>query len=364
MKILNLTKFYYPVLGGMETVVKNITESNLSKGYSSDVMCANLTYESTVSQVNGSKIFRISKWLTLKSTSICPSMPWRLSQVYKDYDLLHVHFPDPMAALSIFISKPSIPFIIHWHSDIIKQRKFMPFFEPLQRWCLENCKFIIVTSPPYFEFSKYLADYQHKIKIVPIGISSDLNKRTKIFSEKKTILSVGRLTSYKGFENLIKAAKEIPDNYIVKIVGDGELKNSLSELIVKLGLKDKVFLLGKKSDLELYKLYQEADLFCLPSIQKSEAFGVVLLEAMSHSLPIVACNIEGSGVPWVNQNNLTGINVTPNAPDKLAGAITKILTGDNYESFSQNSYDRYQTHFKLEKMMENIWDIYKKALKP
>lgn len=363
MKILNLTKFYYPMLGGMETVVKNITDSNLKNGYVSDIICSNSKFGSTTSYVDGSKIYRLSKWLTLKSTSICPSMPWKLSRIYKDYDLLHVHFPDPMAALSLYISRPSIPFIIHWHSDIIKQQKFMPFFEPLQRWCLDNAKCIIVTSPPYFESSLYLAHYKNKIKVVPIGISSDANKKEKKISKKKIVLSVGRLTSYKGFENLIRATKLLPIEYSVKIVGDGELRNSLSQLISDLDLEDRVLLLGKKSDSELNSLYEEADLFCLPSTQKSEAFGVVLLEAMSQSLPIVACDIEGSGVPWVNQNGTTGINVTPNNPSELASAITKIMTSNNYHQFSKNSYERYISHFQLKNMMEGIWSIYKKALK-
>lgn len=356
-RILTLTKFYFPYRGGIETVVKNITDYNNRGGYQSDVLCANTEKRSEISLINGSKVQRSAKLLTLKSTSLCPYMPWQLKQIQSEYDLIHVHFPDPMTALCLFLMKPAKPIIVHWHSDIIKQRKLMSLFGPLQQWCLDEARVIMVTSESYAKHSEYLKRYQNKIQIVPIGIESDNKPKAKSLTDKKTILSVGRLTEYKGFKNLIMAAKLLPDNFEIRIVGDGELKDSLQSLIHSFNLESRVHLLGSLNGEDLQKEYDQSTVFCLPSTQKSEAFGVVLLEAMSHSLPVLACNIEGSGVPWVNE---AGMNVEPNNPQALADGLLKITSSQElYTSYSKACFDRFSNHFRVQNMMERIWESYR-----
>jgi rhamnosyl/mannosyltransferase len=361
MKILNLTKFYYPKLGGMETVVKNITESNIKNGFVSDVLCSNDSKRTVQETINKSNVLKSSRLFSFKSASICPFMPWQLkTKLNNQYDILHVHFPDPMTALSLFLCKPSTPFVIHWHSDIIKQKNLMLLYGPLQKWCLDHSKYIIVTSEEYFKHSHDLVPYRDKIKVIPIGIESDKKFNIKMPSQVKTILSVGRLTDYKGFSYLIEAANYLPDNYQIKIIGDGELRDVLNVQIEKLKLNNKVQLLGSISNEKLDQMYSSSDLFCLPSVLKSEAFGVVLLEAMSNGLPLVTCNIDGSGVSWVNQQNSTGLNVKPRDPKALAEAITKILEDNNlYQEYSRNSYERYRNDFTLSSMMNRIWEVYK-----
>lgn len=358
MRILTLTKFYHPYRGGIETVSKNITEENIKAGLQSDVLCSNDSFKCEKSLIGGAKVFRSPRLISLKSTSICPAMPCQLRNLAQNYDLLHVHFPDPMTALSLYLVKPEIPIVIHWHSDIIKQKILKTFFQPLQDWCLTAAKKIIVTSEEYAKHSIDLKPYSHKISIAPIGIdeSSKYRLRENI---KKRILAVGRLTYYKGFDILIEAATLLPNDYHFTIVGDGELRKILQEKIDLLGLEGKVKLTGKLDDQELLRQFEENDLFCLPSTHKSEAFGVVLVEAMSFSLPIVTCNIEGSGVPWVNQHGVSGLNVEVNSPKDLAEAIQKILSDtDTYLKMSKQSFNRYQELFTVKEMMKRIWTTY------
>lgn len=358
MRILTLTKFYHPYRGGIETVSKNITDENLKAGHQSDVLCANDSCKSEVCVVDGAHVFRSPRLAYLKSTSICPLMPWQLKSLVQSYDLLHVHFPDPMTALSLYLVKPETPFVIHWHSDIIKQKTLKTFFQPLQDWCLSTAKKIIVTSEEYAKHSMDLKPYLNKVVVAPIGIEEKENIRHRVNPTKK-ILAVGRLTYYKGFEVLIEASKLLPSDYEVTIVGDGELKKSLEDKIKAMGLEDKVRLTGKLTDDELKNQYERNDIFCLPSTHKSEAFGVVLVEAMSYSLPIVTCNIEGSGVPWVNEHGVTGLNVPVNSPQDLADALQSVLSDSKtYSKMSQESFKRFKKHFTINEMTKRVWSSY------
>lgn len=359
MKILTLSKFYHPYRGGIETVTKDITDSNIKEGHQSDVLCANTSRMNEISKIERSTVIRSAKFLTIKSTSICPYMPWQLRVLIPRYDIIHVHFPDPMTAISLFLTKPHIPFIIHWHSDIIKQKKLMTFFGPLQKWCLENAMAIVVTSEAYLQHSIDLKPFTKKVKVIPIGIKKIAEKTERKLSDKKRILAVGRLTYYKGFKYLVEASSLLSKDYEIIIVGDGELKGELEELIEKKNLKDKVFLVGSLSSEDLQSLYQSSDIFCFPSTHKSEAFGVAIIEAMSYSLPVVSCNIEGSGVPWVNQHQETGLNVKPCDHFALAAAIETIAEDPLlFKKFSHNSFERFQREFNLDVMMKKIWDIY------
>lgn len=164
---------------------------------------------------------------------------------------------------------------------------------------------------------------------------------------------------YKGFENLIDAATNLPDDSCVVIGGTGELFESLQQRIIQKGLKDKVYLVGRISEQEMSAYYKAADLFCLPSILRSEAFGVVLLEAMAYSLPIVTTNILGSGVPWVNQHNKTGINVEPNNTEELAEAINYLLNNKEVaKSMGYAAKKRFESEFKASDMVNRVIDLY------
>lgn len=359
MKILTLTKFYHPYRGGIETVCKNINESNVAAGHTSDVLCANTAFRFSHNIIEGVKVIRSPRLFTLKSTSICPFMPWQLRSLIPQYDLIHVHFPDPMTALSLFLAKPNIPYVVHWHNDIFKQRKLMPFFGPLQRWCLENAKYIIATTESYAAHSADLQPFKHKIKIIPIGINCSRAFVSKKPSREKTILTVGRLAYYKGLHNIIGAARLLPEEYKFRIVGSGELQDDLKELIGRNNLSDRVILVGQKVDQDLETEYESSDLFCFPSTHKAESFGVVQIEAMTHSLPIVACNIDGSGVPWVNLHEISGLNVSIDNPQELADAIRSIVESPElYEKYSKGSYNRFQSEFRLDSMMQKIWVVY------
>lgn len=133
--------------------------------------------------------------------------------------------------------------------------------------------------------SKYLKTFKYKCSVVPLGI--DINylknsnaKKINLSKDKdeKIILFVGRLSYYKGVEYLIEAMQWVIRKSKLLILGDGKLRAQLEERSRFLGVQDRVIFLGKLSQEELKYCYEVCDIFVLPSVEVSEAFGLVLIE--------------------------------------------------------------------------------------
>ncbi|MDP3224808.1 MAG: glycosyltransferase, partial [Rubrivivax sp.] len=146
MKVLQISKFYPPVMGGIESVAWELTEGLNRAGVRADVLCSNqvprMSHETAAS---GYTITRAASMGMVLSTSIAPVMARVLRQVNAAYDVIHVHMPDPMAALAIWAAQPRGTVVVHWHSDVIRQRKTLKLYEPLQRWLLARADAIVAT---------------------------------------------------------------------------------------------------------------------------------------------------------------------------------------------------------------------------
>lgn len=370
---LQVAKFYPPIMGGIESTVKDISEGLTRRGWCVAVLCSN-TENKTIISKGRILIVRAAALMRLASTSISPCLIKFLMRIGDSAEILHVHLPNPMANLAIWIVRPRVKIILHWHSDIVKQKTLLKFYVPLQQWLLNRSKLIICTSMPYAKSSKWLENYQSKIRILPSCIgdplahenSHELSKRVVAIKDKyfgkKIIFSLGRMTYYKGFNVLIQAASELPDDMVVLIGGEGELLAGYKKITQDLNLSEKVIFLGKIPQELLSSYYEAADIFCLPSLARSEAFGLVMVEAMAHSLPIVATDIIGSGVPWVNQDSVTGLNVEPGNPGQLASALTKLLLNPTLANhFGKAARKRFEKFFELEIMIDALEEIYREV---
>ena len=376
MKILQFGKFYPPDVGGIETAIYNITEELNKKGIKCDVLCSNSKreYKKEIIDRGSYKyiVYRTKSYGKIASTSITPQMIFKLKEIIDNYDIIHLHHPDPMANFALFLVNPKKQkIVIHWHSDIIRQRFALKFYRPLLNWMLKKADVIIGSSTKYIEESEQLKKFKNKCAPIPYGIKKEnlkvdkekIKEIKKKFENKKIIFSLGRFIYYKGFEYLIESSKYLPDNYVIVIGGDGELRKKYEKLIMNNNLLNKVFLIGKIPQTHLGSYYKACDLFCLPSIEKSEAFGLVIVEAMSFGKPVVATNIKGSGVSWVNQNGVTGLNVEPKNPKALADAIRFICENPEiYIKMSKNALKRFKEEFTIEKEILRILEIYNKLL--
>ena len=179
------------------------------------------------------------------------------------------------------------------------------------------------------------------------------------FPDKKIVFSLGRLVAYKGYCFLIDAARYLGEEYVVLIGGTGALRESLERQVRESGLEDKVRLLGRVSDEELPAYYGACDVFCLSSVQKTEAFGIVQIEAMSCGKPVVATNIPKSGVSWVNAHGVSGLNVAPGNAEELATAIGEVTRDEEtYRRYAEGAANRYRELFTHEQMINNCIRIY------
>ncbi len=370
MKILQLGKFYDSYTGGIETVIYDITETLNERGVSCDVLCANKNNLYQEEFRKNYKIMRTKTWRMCCATAITPQMIFTLRKIINEYDIVHIHAPDPMATLALFcVNTTKQKIVLHWHSDIIKQKYLLKLYAPLQNWLLKKADKIITTTPKYRQESAYLQNFQAQCVDIPIGINrnkliADEAFVTKIkhqYQGKKIIFSLGRLVYYKGFEYLIKSAQYLNDDYVILIGGDGYLKQDLQNLIKDNGLQDRVKLVGKIDETDLGSYYKACDVFCLPSIVKSEAFGIVQVEAMSFGKPVVATTIAGSGVDWVNLDGVSGVNVSPKQPQALANAFIDLFSdNDRYNQYCIDAKQRFQQIFVRDKMVDSVLDLYKK----
>ncbi len=364
LKILQLGKFH-PIRGGVEKVMLDLTTGLSARGISCDMLCAATRGSYTIRLNDRARIIAVRSLANVKATMMSPAMIVRLRRICRQYDIIHIHHPDPMAALALRLSGFKGKVVLHWHSDILRQRQLLRLIKPRQTWLLKRADVIVTTSPPYLEQSPWLAPYRDKCQCVPIGIlpvddadQRAIDKLRKSVGGRKVVFSMGRLVGYKGFEYLIDAAALLPDDHIVVIGGTGPLRDQLQARIEAAGLTEKVRLLGFVPEEALPVYYRAASLFCMSSVERTEAFGVVLIEAMSCGTPIVATRIPGSGVPWVNADGISGRNAEPRDARSLAEAIMAV-TGDSDGQYSRGALERYRSHFTEEKMLKNIIEIYR-----
>jgi len=371
MKIFQINKFYYPYIGGIEKAVQEIAEGVKDKAEVKVLVC----------QPRGkTKIELINRVKVIKSGSIGTffSMPVSLRFFFwfKEFstwsDVFHLHLPFPLGVIAALLT-PSIfkkKVVCTFHSEIIKQQFFLPFYKPLLKKFLRKVNEIIVTSPNLLNSSKILEEFRKKCIVVPLGIDPDefeLTNGIKKIKEKikeiypgNLILFVGRLSYYKGLPYLLTAMQKI--NAHLFIIGEGKLKKYLLNLAYKnLKLKNVTFL-GKISQKEMIAFYHVCDIFVLPSIERTEAFGLVLLEAMACGKPVVSTNL-ATGVPFVNLHEKTGLVVPPRDPEALAQAINKLLNEPILrEKYGKNGEERVEKEFTKETMIKKIFNLYREVL--
>lgn len=365
LKILQLGKFY-PILGGVEKVAYDLTAGLSERGVHCDMMCAAVDGPDREIKLNGfGKLICTRSWAKIAATMISPSMLLALRRRCKGYDIIHVHHPDPMACLALWLSGFKGKVVVHWHSDIQKQKFLLRLYAPLQQWLLRRAEKIVGTSPVYLSESPHLRRVQHKTVCLPIGVSPvlpDADAAQKIrdkYNGRKIVFSLGRLVAYKGYPFLISAARYLSDDYVVLIGGSGAMKEELEEQIEAQGLRGKVELLGRVSDEDLPAYYGACSVFCLSSVQKTEAFGIVQIEAMSCGKPVVATKIPQSGVAWVNAHEVSGLNVEPGDAEALAKAIEKATNSEtDYQRYAAGAEKRYKELFTKEKMIDTCLKIY------
>ncbi len=369
-KILHISKYYYPYYGGIEDAAQTIVKE-LKPTHTQKVICFNDKNRTQTDIIDGIEITRVATIGTFFSQPIPIGYTSTLRRLIKEFepDYIHLHLPNPivtLALLQIDISKTKL--YVHWHADISGQKLLYSFYKSYENRILIRADKIIATSQIYLEHSKVIKNFRYKSVIVPNTIDSekfehkdgDNEKIAAIkekFGNKKILFFVGRHVPYKGIEYIIESEKLIQDDCVFVIAGKGPLTSKLKTKACK---SKRIHFVGKLSDEEL-KLYLQASyLFLFPSINRSEAFGIALAEALYCGLPAVSFHIEGSGVNWVNKHNYSGLVVDNRNIKAFADSIRHILNNNDLQmSMSINAKEWSRQNFLTDKAFATLHEIYK-----
>jgi len=364
LRVVQVGKYYPPHVGGIETHLQALCDG-LKESHDVQVFVAGDRRRDVDTIVDGVAVHRLGIQFEIASAPVCPTMPWKIRRA--GADLVHIHLPNPAGVLALLASGYRGPLVATWHSDVVRQRRLAKMFEPVQRRFLANCDALIATSPDYVESSPDLSRLRKRTVVIPYGIAVEEFRdppasAVAIRSARSgpLLLAVGRLVYYKGFEYLIRAMNQIDATLL--LIGDGPLLQPLQNLAQDLGVANRIEFLGEMQPREVVPYYHAADLFVLPSIARSEAFGIVQLEAMACGKPVVNTNL-ASGVPFASRDGVTGITVEPASADALAGAVNRLLADPQLRNkYGEAARRRVQSEFTIDVMVQRIRDLYEALL--
>ena len=335
MRILNLGKYYHPHRGGMETVLRQQSEGLAARGCRVTVVVAGGDADRSEVQAvpdgTGVRVVRALTMGTLRSQPLTPTLAGliRRETARLRPHVVLLHLPNPLAAGAWLLAtaldrNPPAPLGIWHHADITRQRAGRGLARAFQRRCLERAAGICVSSRALADGARELAHLRERVSIVPFGI--DRSPWQKVAARRDgPFLFVGRLVPYKGLETLVEAVGRLPD-VCLEIVGQGPSAGDLAEDVVRRGLEGRIRLRGELDEAELVEAMGRARALVLPSLDSSETFGLVQLEAMAAGLPVVASDLP-TGVRDVGEADRTHLFVPPGDAGSLADALAR-LQGD------------------------------------
>jgi glycosyltransferase involved in cell wall biosynthesis len=365
LRVLQVGKFYPPHIGGMETHLEALC-GGLRNHTDLRVIVSSDDRNSVEEVLNSVPVSRLATVLKVRSTAISLAMAARIRN--SAADLVHIHLPNPTAVLAYLASGYRGPLVVTYHSDIVRQKVLARMFEPLLNAALRRSSAIITTSTNYLATSPVLQTFRDRCHVIPFGMDTarfeqcdpDAVRQVRARFGERLVISVGRLVYYKGLEHLIRAMTQVSGQLV--ILGDGPLRGKLERLAAELGVADKVFFAGAMDDAAVLSYYHAAALFVLASVARSEAFGIVQIEAMAAGLPVVNTSLD-SGVPLVSLHEQTGLTVPPADPKALAAAINRLLDDPALRHrFGHAGKLRARQEFDLDVMVHRTLQLYQSAI--
>jgi len=372
IKPLNVYRTYFPdPPGGLQEAIKQICISTAKVGIKQTIFTLSPKVSTKVIELPEAQVVRTRSWLAPASCDIGGlESVTTFSQLVTQASLVQYHFPWPFADLLHAIVRPKIPAITIYHSDIVRQKLIGCLYAPLMWKTLQRMDLIIATSPVYAQTSSVLShsSLKNKVRVIPLGIDESsyqfdqddtVFERINMHKNEPYILFLGVLRYYKGVHTLINAAKSC-DAKIV-IAGSGSMLDVLRKQVFELGLTN-IYFAGQVTQAEKVALLKNCRAFVLPSHLRSEAFGMVLVEASMFGKPMISCEID-TGTSYVNLNEVTGLIVPPDAPIQLANALQMMIKDENLaENMGLAARQRYQALFSGDVLGRAYQNLYEELL--
>ncbi|MGN0590360.1 glycosyltransferase [Ruminococcus sp.] len=371
LRILQVNKFYPPHIGGIETVIQQVSQGLKNRAEVSVLVCQ--PKGRGVREVcDGVPVTRCSSWRTVASCPVSFSFFREFRRMAKEADVIECHLPFPLADLACLLSRTKKRVVIAWHSDVVKQKKLLALYKPILRAFLRRADAIIVATQGHIDGSAFLPPFRDKCVVIPYGIPTAEYLQAPaapILTEKlrgkplRKLLFVGRLVYYKGVDVLLRAFART-EGCALFLAGEGVLEPQLRQEAQTLGVADRVFFLGRLTDAQLRAAFRDCDIFLLPSVANSEAFGIVQLEAMVYGKPVINTALP-TGVPLVSIHGETGLTVPPGDETALADAIRTLAEDDALrEAYGAAAQRRVLEHFELDNMIDGVYRVLAEGIPP
>jgi glycosyltransferase involved in cell wall biosynthesis len=362
MRILHIYKDYYPVIGGMENHIKFLAEAQVRLGHEVSVLVTHPTAKTHKENINGVNVIKAGRIATIASSPVSLALPLLLRK--ERPHIAHLHFPYPIGEVSQLFFGRAARIVLTYQSDVVRQRKLLRLYLPLMKLMLNKVDRIIATSENYLQSSNYLVQLRHKCSIIPLGIELspflhvDKNEveRIRTTYTAPLLLFVGKLRYYKGLQYLLEAMKDVPAKLLV--IGSGPMEEEWRRLAMSFNVFNKVIFLGELGDAKLPPFYHASDIFVLPSSERSEAFGLVQIEAMASGKPVVSTELR-TGTSFVNKHGETGLVVPPRDSRALRNALGTLLENETLRlAMGARGRQRAEKEFSLQIMVDRVMYLY------
>jgi len=364
MRILHVFKTYLPdTHGGIEQVIRQMCGATRKLGVSNRILTLSEQPSPEVIEVEGIPVQRVRQDANVASTGLSRAAFGAFARAARDSDVIHYHFPWPFMDVLQLAVRPGKPYVVSYHSDIVKQRYLLQLYRPLQRHFLSRASRIIVATEPYRRSSLELRGLEARTEVIPYGLDEASYPQASVSCLEqwrqrlgpRFLLFVGVLRYYKGLHLLLDALVGLDQP--VAIVGDGPERATLEAQARRLGLRNCHFL-GRLPEEDVAALYTLAETFVFPSHLRSEAFGMALLEAAMYGKPMISCDI-GSGMSEINRHEQTGLNVAP-TPAALREALLRLWQAPEERArFGAAARSHFERHFQAGLLGERLCSVYR-----
>ena len=364
MKILHVYKdFDPPIRGGMERHLALMCRYQRQWAEVEALVCSRSCWTRVMTR-DGTRVTEAGEWGRFQSAPISPMFPWYLRR--KRADVVVVHVPNPTAELAYLLARPRGRLVVRYHSDVVRQAAAMKLYRPFLVKFLRKADMILPTSKPYLNSSTILSEFPERCRVVPLGIVPEefqCPDTTRVAALREAygenfVLFAGMHRYYKGLPYLVRAAQDIHAPLV--IAGDGPERKTCIALAQELGVK--IAFPGQLSHVDLVAHLHGCAVFVFPSVERSEAFGISIMEAHACGKPTVATRL-GTGVEFINQDGETGLNVPPRDPEALAKAVNTLLHDpERRRTMGKYARERIETEFNAEAVARTEFRLYQEVM--
>lgn len=353
LKILQVGKYSREYSGGMEKAVFTLSRE-LANEHEVEILASSLDCTGASETDGGLSYHRLPTWARWFSTPITPGLIARLWRA-RDFDIIQISLQNPMAVAAYLLARPRGALVLWYQHDIVRQKFLGALIQPFLLALLRRADAIVVASPGYAAGSALLRGFKEKVTVIPLGIDEAALQYPAAPRRGPLVLFIGRLVYYKGLPYLIEAMRGLDATLL--IVGSGPL-----EVELKASAPENVVFENVAASDSVGPYIHACDMLVLPSTERTEAFGLALVEAMACGKPVITTEL-GTGTSFICQHGMTGLVVPPRNAAALREAVKSLLDDpERARRMGAAGRRRFEEKFSSRMMARSFAELYGRLL--